>query len=267
MKIYLSADIEGVTGVTHWHETEMQKPDSGEFREQMTAEVAAACEGALQAGATEILVKDAHDTARNILAAKLPPQVRLARGWSGHPLTLMQEIDETFAGVIFIGYHSRAGGPTSPLSHTLTGSAMYIKLNDQYASEFLINTYAAALFNVPVVFISGDQGVCDEAAALNPRMGTAAVKTGIGNSTVSIHPKVAVTRIQEGVAAALKNDLASCRVALPSRFSVDIQYKNHFDAYKASFFPGVSLTAPTTVHFEAQNYFEVLRMFLFTTWF
>ena len=266
MKIYLSADIEGVTGVTHWHETNMEKPDSGEFREQMTAEVLAACEGALQAGATEILVKDAHDTARNILAAKLPQEVRLVRGWSGHPLTMMQELDETFAGVIMIGYHSRAGGAGNPLSHTLTGSVVYIKLNGRYASEFLINTYAAAMFNVPVVFVSGDQGVCDDAVALNPHIGVAAVKTGIGNSTVSIHPALAVTRIREGVAAALKDDPALFRLSLSTRFSVEIQYKNHFDAYKASFYPGASLTAPDTVHFEAQDYFEVLRLFLFTTW-
>ena len=72
MKIYISADIEGVTGVTHWDETDLGKGESSLFREQMTAEVVAACEGALQAGATEIWVKDAHDSARNIIASRLP---------------------------------------------------------------------------------------------------------------------------------------------------------------------------------------------------
>jgi D-amino peptidase len=72
MKIYISADIEGVTGTTHWDETDRKNLDFKEFQEQMTAEVVASCEGALEAGASEIWVKDAHDTARNIIASKLP---------------------------------------------------------------------------------------------------------------------------------------------------------------------------------------------------
>jgi D-aminopeptidase len=81
MKAYISADIEGITGTTHWDEATKSKPDFREFQEQMTAKVAAAYEGALRAGATEILVKDAHASARNILAAKLPREARLVRGW------------------------------------------------------------------------------------------------------------------------------------------------------------------------------------------
>ena len=90
MKIYISADIEGVTGVTHWDETDLTKGEYNQFREQMTAEVVAACEGALEAGATEIWVKDAHDSARNIIAAKLPQAAKLIRGWSGHPFIMVQ---------------------------------------------------------------------------------------------------------------------------------------------------------------------------------
>jgi len=114
MKIYISADIEGITGTTHWDEADKKNSDFKEFQEQMTAEVAAACEGALRAGATEILVKDAHDTARNIIASKLPREVRLVRGWSGHPFSMVQYLDETFHAVLMIGYHSRAGLDTNP---------------------------------------------------------------------------------------------------------------------------------------------------------
>ena len=112
MKIYMSADIEGITGVTHWDETELSKAESVVPREQMTAEVVAACEGAIQAGATEIWLQDAHGTGRNIIAARLPQEVRLIRGWSGHPFEMLQELDDTFQGVILIGYHSRAGADT-----------------------------------------------------------------------------------------------------------------------------------------------------------
>jgi len=265
MKIYISADIEGVTGVTHWNETDLEKRDSAAFREQMTAEVQAACEGAVNAGATEILVKDAHDTGRNIIASKLPKEVRLIRGWSGHPFGMMQELDESFYAVMMIGYHSRAGAETSPLAHTMAGSIVYgITLNGRNASEFLLNSYAAGLARVPVVFVSGDKGLCDEVNSLNSNIGTAAVKEGIGSSTVSIHPEIAVARIREGVIKALKGDAAKCLIRLPNDFLVEITYKNHFDAYKASFYPGAVLKESFVVRFETDNYFEALRMLLFT---
>jgi len=139
MKIYISADIEGVTGVTHIHDATKSEADYREFQEQMTAEVLAACTGALKAGATEIYIKDAHDTGRSIIARKLPEQVKLIREWSKHPFSMMQELDESFDAVIMIGYHSGAASQTSPLSHTLTDNFSSIKINTKPASEFLIN--------------------------------------------------------------------------------------------------------------------------------
>ncbi len=134
MKVYISADIEGVTGVTHWDETELQKDDSKVFREQMTAEVVAACEGALQGGATEIWIKDAHDSGRNLIASKLPKEACLIRGWTGHPFMMVQELDTSFSAVLMIGYHSRAGAGTSPLAHTMTGELAHVTLNGCFAS-------------------------------------------------------------------------------------------------------------------------------------
>ena len=160
MKVYISADIEGVTGASHWDETDKLKPDYNEFREQMTAEVSAACEGALQAGGTEIWVKDAHATARNLIASRLPRETRLIRGWSGHPFSMVQELDESFQALLMIGYHARAGSAANPLAHTFSGNIAGIKINGRYASELQIYAYAAGLVNVPLVFVSGDQGIC-----------------------------------------------------------------------------------------------------------
>jgi D-amino peptidase len=263
MKIYISADIEGITGATHWDEANKTHADYGEFREQMTAEVAAACEGALAAGANEIWVKDAHWTGRNILASKLPRQVKLIRDWSSHPFAMMQELDESFQAALMIGYHSRAGGGTSPLGHTMSGGVAYVKINERYASEFLLNTYTAALVNVPVVFISGDGGVCAEAEAFVSNLGTVAVKQCVGNSTINIHPQLAVEKIRAGVEAALKGDVSKCRIRLPDHFSIEAAYKEHVKAYQSSFFPGASLKDPYTVQFEADDYFDVLRFVLF----
>src|SRR5512136_2717210 len=131
MKVYLSADIEGVTNVTHWDEADLHKDEFQAAREQMTAEVAAACEGALEAGATEIWVKDAHDSARNLIAARLPQATRLIRGWSGHPFMMAEELDHTFQGMLLVGYHARAASGLSPLAHTLTGGFVRMLINGQ----------------------------------------------------------------------------------------------------------------------------------------
>lgn len=260
MKIYLSADIEGITGATHWDETDKKHADYAEFRDQMTAEVAAACEGALKAGADEIWVKDAHDSARNLLAERLPREVRLIRGWSGHPYMMMDRLDATFQAALMIGYHSRAGSNASPLAHTMSGSDAYLKINDRLASEFVLNTYTAALEGVPVVFVSGDAGLCEEATAFVPGISSVAVKEGIGSATTNIHPRLAVEKIRDGVYAALKQDITCCRLKLPEHFTVEIGYKDQSKAYAASFFPGASLQDAFTIRFEANNYFNVLQL-------
>lgn len=263
MKIYLSADIEGVTGVTHWDETNLEKEDFRAAQEQMTAEVVAACEGALGAGATEIWIKDAHDSGRNLLAEKLPLNSRLVRGWSEHPYMMMQEIDESFQAALMIGYHAPSGSSASPLAHTMSGKLMYFKLNDQPTSEFLLNAWAAASRGVPTVFVSGDQGLCDHATRIIPAMRSVAVKQGVGASTINIHPHLAVQQIREGVQAALSGDLRACLPELPSHFHVELGYREHGVAYRASFYPGATLKSDHVVTFDTADFFDVLRVVVF----
>ncbi len=155
MKVYISVDIEGTTGIAHWNETERNSPDYKAFQEQMTNEAVAACEGALKAGATEIYIKDAHGSGRNLITSRLPEEVRIIRGWSGHPFCMVQELDDTFDAVLLVGYHSCAGSDANPLAHTLRTAYDYININGVYASEFLLHLYAAALVDVPVVFMLG----------------------------------------------------------------------------------------------------------------
>jgi D-amino peptidase len=263
MKVYISADIEGVTGVTHWDETDKKHDDFDEHSEQMTAEVVGACEGALNAGAEDIWVQDAHATARNIIASKLPQEVRFIRGWSDHPFSMVQNLDESFSALMMIGYHSRAGSGDNPLAHTITGRITRIKINDQYASEFLLHAYAAAYVNVPVVLVSGDAGLCEEVKSFNPHILTVPVKDGTGNSTVSIHPLLAVNQIREGAKKALGGDPSQCMIELPEHFAVAISYKDHAKAYHSSFYPGASLKEPHTIEFGSDDYFEVLRLLAF----
>jgi D-amino peptidase len=263
MKVFISADIEGVTGVTNWTETELGQGEYEAAREQMTAEVVAACEGALNAGASEVWVKDSHDSARNLIAARLPQETRLIRGWSDHPFMTMQELDRTFQAVVLVGYHSGAGAGCSPLEHTYSGNVGKITLNGRSVSEFYMDACTSAYVNVPLVFISGDQGICDEATQLNRHITTVAVKQGIGGSTVNIHPEAAAKRIREGVAEALSGDLNLCHMALPASFTLQIQFRRQALAYKWGFFPGVRQLDATTIELQTENYFDMMRLITF----
>lgn len=259
MKIYISSDIEGVAGITNWEEARKEHATYPEFREAMTAEVVAACEGAIEAGATEIVIKDAHGSGRNIIAARLPDCVRLIRSWSGHPLLMVQELDESFDAIMFLGYHAKAGSDGNPLAHTITLKVHRLAINGETASELVMHSLAAAMFKVPVAFVSGDKDICRDAVALNANIVTVPVSEGIGPSTVSIVPRRAQALIKEGVRTALARDLAACHIALPEAFTLEVTYNNPVDAYGASWYPGMTKTGPQTVRFESKSYFEVLR--------
>ena len=265
MNVYISADIEGVTGVTHWDETDIGKPGYEASRIQMAAEVRAACEGAARAGAREILVKDAHDTGRNLTPSDIPPGARLLRGWTTHPLAMVEELDRSFAGLVLVGYHAPAGSAGSPLAHSMALRLHALEINGQPASELRIAVYSAAYVGVPVLFVSGDEETCAEAQRLSPRIGSLAVKRGVGGATVSLDAERAVAGIRDGVAAALARDPQLCEVALPSQFAVEVTYRDHPSAYRASFFPGASLRGARTVALETPDFMEVLRFLLFVT--
>lgn len=264
MKIYISADIEGVCGTTHWDECDERKPDYTEFKNQMTAEVAAACKGAMSAGAIDIVVQDAHGTGRNITQKDLPDGAKLIRGWAGNPKSMVQELDNSFDAVLFIGYHSRAGSGGNPLSHTLRGSYIdYIKINDQFVSEFLLHGIYAATLGVPVVMLSGDAGLCEEAKSVNKNITAIAVKEGVGESTINIHPKKAIEKIWQGAESALKGDIQKCLLPTSNEYNVIIRFKKHQQAYGASFFPGCELIGSQKISFSTKDYYEILRMIQF----
>ena len=264
MKIYISADIEGVCGSTHWDEADNDKRDYTEFQKQMTAEVAAACKGALAAGANEIVVQDAHGTGRNITAKELPDGVKLIRGWSGHPNAMVQELDKSFDALMFVGYHSHAGSGGNPLAHTMRGSYVdYLKINDNYASEFSLHALFAASMNVPSVFLAGDDALCEDVKKINKNITTVAVKEGKGDSTISLHPKEAIEKIWQGAESALQGDLTKCILSTYDEYNIELRFKKHQQAYNASFYPGCKLINEQTITFDTKDYFEVMRMMHF----
>lgn len=263
MKVYISIDIEGVAGITHWDEAEHDHKAHPQFQERMTGEAVAACEGAIAAGATEIWLKDAHYSGRNILAERLPDCVRLIRGWSGHPLGMVQELDASFAAAAFVGYHAPAGTEDNPLAHTLTLKIAEARLNGRRASEFLLYATAASTLGVPVVFVSGDEELQAHVRQANPRIHTLATSRGVGPSTISIAPAKARADIKAGIAAALADDRKAMLLPLANLWTLEIAYNDPVHAYKASHYPGAHHVADRTVRLEADDYMDVLRALQF----
>ncbi len=264
MKVYISADIEGITGTTTWSETELNAPDYQFFQKQMTKEVEAAIEGAILGGATEILLKDAHDSARNLDISNLPVNCKVIRGWTYDPMCMVAGLDKSFDRAIFIGYHSKGGSERNPLAHTLCVFAD-VKINGEYASEFLINTYAAALHGVPVSFVSGDVGLTEEIQSINDNIITFATKEGIGNATISVSPQLTIMETKRLVEDSMKVPREDLQVTLPERFEVEIIYRDHTRAYRNSFYPNATFKPHNTVEFVTDDFYEVLRLLQFLT--
>lgn len=261
MNVFISADIEGTCGITSWAETERATPQDYEpFRKQMIREVRAACDGVLAADKdSHILVRDAHDSARNLDPAALPESARIMRGWTGDPLTMMSGLDVgNFDAALFTGYHAWASSSGNPLSHTMNLRNEYVILNGVKMSEFMMNAYTAGYYGVPVVFLSGDKALCDFAREFIPGITTVAVNEGRGGATVSLHPDVAVKAIKDGAKKAIKN-AKNCFVAMPDFFEMTVRFKEHQVAYSKSFYPGATLEDEKNVCFSSDDWFEMLR--------
>jgi D-amino peptidase len=177
---------------------------------------------------------------------------------------MIQELDESFDALILTGYHSRAGAESNPLAHTMSLKVAEMRINGQPASEFMLHTYAAATFGVPVAFVSGDEGLCADVKKVNDKIGTYATSRGIGPSTISVSPARAHRGIREGVNAALQEDLAAKKVRLPNAFTLQIRYSDPVHAYQASFYPGAKYLGDRTIGFETGDFFEVMRAVKFT---
>ena len=154
LKVFISVDMEGVSGVVHWEDVSRNGKDYDLFRKIMTQETNAAVEGAVAAGAVEILVRDAHGSARNILPDLLDKRARLLRDWSGGFKGMVEGIDETFSAVIFIGYHAKAGTPNAILDHTMSSKNITnISINGISLPEAGINALIAPLFKNSTSFL------------------------------------------------------------------------------------------------------------------
>jgi len=261
LKVFISVDMEGVTGVVNADDASRSGKDYDYFREIMTREANAAIEGALAAGATEIVVRDSHGTALNLLPEMLHRSAKLIRDWSGGPMVMMEGIDASFDAAVYVGYHAKAGTPDGVLDHTSSGNVTDVSINGISMPETGYNALMAGHFDVPVVFVSGDKAVCDQALALLGSVETVAVKEGIGAAALNLHPEVAREQIRAGVRQALQNLDDYKPYKLPAPYALVLTLKTEQSIHVGSFYPGAQRTGDWELTFESDDLMEIMRAY------
>jgi len=261
LKVFISVDMEGVTGVVHWEEVSRGGKDYDYFRKIMTLETNAAIMGAMEAGASEIVVRDSHGSARNILPELLHRKARLLRDWSGGFKSMMEAIDKSFDAVIFIGYHAKAGTANALLEHTMSGNVTDISINGVSLPEAGVNALIAGHYDVPVVFLAGDSAICKQAKNLFGMVETVAVKEGIGNSALNLHPEVAREKIKDGVKKALSNFKKYKPYKLKSPYTMVLKLKQEKTVNRKSIYPGAKRTGDWEITFKSSDIMEVIKAF------
>lgn len=264
LKIYISADMEGVVGVVTGEQLGPQGFEYQRFREFMTQEVNAAIEGAIAAGATQIVVSDSHGNGQNLLIEKLPKDILLVRSWP-RPLGMMEGIDASFSGAVFIGYHASTTNPEGVRAHTLSSARLAdVRLNGVSMSEAGINAAIAGHFNVPVIMVSGDDVVVKETTALLGDVEGAVVKWAYGfHSAKTMTPDASYQLIREKVKKAVGRikDFKVYKLATPVK--LDVRFKNYRPSEVLSYLSIVERTDAHSIRFVGKDMIEVSKFLTF----
>ncbi len=266
MRILIAADMEGITGVVNFDQVTPTHAEYDRFRRLMTADVNAAVRGAFAAGADDVIVSDGHWDGTNILLEHLDPRARLNSG-TPRPYSMIEGID----GVLFVGYHARAGSQNAILDHTWSSS----RVNNlwltpaggsaQAMGEIGLNGAVCGHFGAPVVMISGDQTACAEAAALFPGIVCAVVKQAKGrNAAECLHPTASAELIEQCAARGVDHLLSEVpprpfRLEPPITVTVEFVKSEMADA--ASLMPGAQRAEGRCVTFVARDMPEAYRAF------
>ncbi|MFV3126931.1 M55 family metallopeptidase [Niveispirillum sp. KHB5.9] len=268
MRVFICADIEGVAGVVTRQQTAISGFEYQQAREWMTAEVAAACEGAMDAGATEIVIADSHGEAQNLLLDGLPDQVQVVRSWP-RPLAMMQGIETgPFAACLMIGHHTGVHHADGVLAHTFAGLTIAgLRLNGNPASEISVNAAIAGHFGVPVTLVTGDDFTCQHARELlGPGVETVATKYAYGRlSARSLMPAEARRRIKAAAADAVTKAAGIEPLQPVTPLAVEVQFKNHWNAELLAYLPCFTRLDAVTIGFTAEDAPALARTLKFIT--
>lgn len=268
LKVYISADMEGITGVAS---ADQLSPGSFEYeraREWMTGEVLAAIQGARDAGATEFVVSDSHGNGESLLIDRFPADipVTIVRSFP-RPLGMMEGIDSSFAAAIFIGYHASTSSTTGVRAHTISSALLTrISLNGISMSEAGINAAIAAQYGVPVVMLTGDDAIVSETKSrLGPIEGVV-VKRAIGfHSTATLTPEAARKLIREHAATAVRRRGEMRPYPMTRPVTLDISFKNYRPVELLGYLPNVQRIDSHTIRFVGHDMVDVSKFIEFVT--
>ena len=262
LKVYVSADLEGVWGVVHSEHTLRDGREHDRARRWMTEEVNAAVEGALKAGASQVVVNDSHGTMRNLLPDELHPEAALITG-SPKPMGMLEGLNGDFDCAFFLGYHARAGWK-GVLSHTYSGRVVRrVLVNGREVGELGLNGMVANQLGVPVALVTGDDALVEEAKELFPLALTVVTKRAIGRYAALCPPRrKTLEAIEEAayraVEAVRKGDVKAEPPQPPLEVLVELTDPGMADL--ASLMPGCDRAGPAAVRFLAQNAVEAYRV-------
>lgn len=259
MNVFISCDMEGATGIVHGDQLVPGGHDYARGRDLLTGDVAAACEGAVDAGAERIVVCDGHGTMRNLLIEKLPESVEVVLGPATSRLLCQSEgLDETFDAAMFVGYHARNGTPDAVLPHTWVGSVVHeITVNGLVFGETALNAALAGHFEVPVVLVTGDDAACAEAKEFLPEVETVSVKRAVGRaSAVCRTPAWTRAAIRQAAARALRKRKKPPLFTVRAPVVVEIGFHDVRMADRALKRPLLERVGPRSVAFSRSDYLQ-----------
>ncbi len=268
LRVYISADMEGITGVAS---ADQLGPTAFEYqraREWMTGEVLAAIQGAREAGATEFVVSDSHGNGQSLLIDRFPTDVpvRIVRSFP-RPLGMMEGIDSSFAAAIFVGYHTSTSSLTGVRAHTISSALLTrITLNGVAQSEAGINAAIAAHFGVPVVMITGDDQIVAETKQRLGNVEGVAVKQAIGfHSAETMVPSVAAELIHQRAKVAVQRRGEMKPYIMTTPVTVDVSMKSYRPVELLGYLPNVQRIDSHTVRFVGRSIVEVSKFLEFVT--
>jgi D-amino peptidase len=257
MKILIAADMEGITGVTNWDQVTPGQAEYERFRRIMTADVNAAIQGAFEGGAKEVTLSDGHNLANNILVEEMDPRARLNSGTPA-PFSMVEGVQHGVDGVLFVGYHARAGTQNAILDHTWSSKCVLnLWLNDLLVGESGLNAAVCGHFNTPVLLVSGDQSVCAEAAEMLGAIETVVVKRASGRMAADCLPPAKTQEmIRQAAQRAVQRLVQGQAVPpfkLPAPIKVVVELFSSEMADKASLLPGAKRLDGRRIELQAEN--------------
>ncbi len=257
MQVYISADIEGISGVVAGLQTDDEQKEFERARRLQTREVNAAIAGAFAGGASKVVVNDSHGNMRNLLIEELDERAELVTG-SPKPMSMLEGLDGSFAVAFLVGYHAQAGTRLGTLNHTYTGRVFRTTLNGIPMGEAGINAAVAGAMGVPIGLVTGDQAVVEEAQRLFAPPASVAVKQAMTrNAARCLPPAVAHERIETAAADAVR--LRGQPYILPPPMTIEVTFIRTDMADMAEMIPGALRVDDRTVSYQHDDMLVLFR--------